>query len=463
MQLIGRRNFVAGLGLGAAGTLLGGLSGRLIGEARGQGTVHRRIVWITQGNAWDHGGGTGSATGATNTGMKSGMFRAAYRSPVDFDLPSFMAGAFAPYKSEVAIWFGLTNHNTNPANHGPGNHVLTAQPEKVDGISIDRAIGAELRRRYQDVHQGPIVGPVLASYGGKNCGAPSYDAPGRPADSYMTPVKAYAAYFGGPAGMTPQQAQANLELERSLFDGMRDDLARARRRLAGPETAKLDQLTTSLREYEAKLAALQTGPRLMTGKPPAPTVDKSGMDKDIIRALLDLTVQVQSFGLTHNSHFSMHGAAAFDDDNWKPLAGPTFNNYGQNHNGLFHTENDTARESVRMMNRYMAGEIAWVRAQLGNVKLGSGTLADETVIAWITQGGLRHHNGSPAQAFVFLAGSKTKLKAPYWNDYLTSGSGFELKGTRHAGQAFVSLANAMDVQMTTFGSATGALPDVLKS
>jgi hypothetical protein len=279
----------------------------------------------------------------------------------------------------------------------------------------------------------------------------------------MTPVQAYAAYFGMASGMTPQQVQANLDLDKSLFDGMREDLARARKRVSAGEAAKLDQVTGSLRELEMKLQALQSGARLSAGKPPAPTIDTSGMDPMIIRALSDLTVQVQAFGLTHVSHFSMHGRAAFDDDNWKPLAGADFNNYGQNHNGLFHTENDTAAGEVRKMHRYMAAEIAWMRGALGKIALGSGTLADETVIVWTVQGGLRHHGGSNAQAIVLLAGSKTRVAAPLWSDFLTATEAGALKGTQQLGSAYVSLANAMDVPITTFGMGQGALPGVLRA
>jgi hypothetical protein len=464
MHLVGRRNFVKGLGLGAGATLLGPLCTRIVREAQGQAARERRFLFVTQGNAWNHSGDSKGQTGASNTGQKSAMFRAGWRSPADFDLPTF-AEALAPFKKEIAIWFGLTITNTSPANHGPAGNILIAGAASGADISIDRWLARELKKRYSDVHEGTLVGPVCVSYGGKNIAAPSYDGAGRRTDGYMTPVKAYAAYFGSVAGVAPQQVQANTDLEKSLLDGMREDLARVKRRLAGTgDLAKFDQAVESLRQYELKLQALGSSARLMAGKPPAPpaTLDKSGMDKEVLRALEELTVQVHSFGLTHVSHYSMHGAAAFDDDNWKPLAGPTFNNYGQNHNGLFHTENDTASESVRMMNRFMAGEIAWMRGELGKVRVADGTLADETVIVWIVQGGLRHHGGSDAQLVFLLAGDRTRVKAPHWIDFfLPTSSG--VKGGKHMGQAYVSLAHAADLPLQAFGAGQGPLPDVLRA
>lgn len=462
MKLIGRRNFVSGLGLGSAATLLTPFCKRAVGDALGQSTVNRRVLFVTQGNAWNHGGDTKLAMGATNTGEKSAMFRAVFRSPQDFDLPVFMADTFAPFKNELAIWFGLKGHNTTPANHGSDSNTLNGMPEKQSDISIDRLIGRELKKRYQDVHDSTTMGPILKSYGGKNCGAPSWDGPGMKAPSYMTPVTAYAAYFGAAMGITPQQMQINNDLDKSLFDGIREDLARSKKRLAGSEAAKLDQIATSLREFETKLTNLRSSPKL-TGKPTAPTIDKTGMDKTIVRAFSDLTVQVQAFNLTHVSHLSLHGGAAFDDDNWKPLAGDDFNNYGENHNRLFHTETDASSDEIRKMHRFTAPEIAYIRSALSGFRVGSGSLYDETVIVWTVQGGLRHHNGSPAQTIVLLAGPRTRVKTPLWSDYLTVGSGFNLAGSKDIGQAYVTLANALDIPIASFAAGQGGLPELLRS
>ncbi len=465
MKLIGRRNFVTGLGLGAGASLLMPFCRRIIGEAIGQPLPQRRFMFVTQGNAWNHEGDTKGSTPATNTGQKSAMFNAPYRSSQDFDLPAFME-AFAPYKKEVSIWFGLTNFNQSDANHGPQRSLLNAVDVKVTtgAISIDRFLGKELKAKYGDIHDSTNVGPTCASYGGKDPRSPSMDGPGRNSDAYMTPVQAFAAYFGAAAGMSAPQTAANVDLDRSLFDGMRDDLARARKRLAGTrDVEKFDQATQSLREFEKRLSDLRTDPRVTGTKPAAPTLDSGAMTKEVIRGLADLSVQAQAFGLTHVSHLALHGSAAFDQDSWKVLAGPDFSNYGENHNGLFHTTTLEGSENIRKMHRYVAAEIAWMRAQLGAVRVGTGTLADETVIVWIVQGGLRHHGGSDGQLMVLLAGSQSRVKAPYWPDFFTAGSGNGVKGQYHMGQAYVSLANAAGLGTTTFGAGQGPLPDVLRA
>jgi hypothetical protein len=466
MHLIGRRNFLEGLGLGAGATLLGPLCSRIVGEALGQGAPARRLLFVTQGNAWDHTGDTKGVTTATPTGAKSVMFAANFRSPTDFDLPSFME-ALAPYKSQMAIWFGLSSINQSDANHGPQRALLNeVDVNKTTGdISIDRLIGRELKRRYNDLHDSSNMGPVCTSYPGGTPRSPSMDGPGKNTDGYTTPVKAYAAYFGAATGMTPAQMTANVDLDKSLFDAMREDIARARKKLEkGRDVAKLDQATQSFRELETKLGALRSDPRITGGKPPAPTLDAPAMTPALVRGLADVTLQLQQFGLTHVGHLSMHGSAAFDQDSWKALAGADFNNYGENHNGLFHTETAAGTAEIRKMNRYVAAEVVgYLRAQLGTMKAASGTLADETIIVWIVQGGLRHHGGSDANLAVVLAGPQTKIKAPYWPDYFTAAGSGGIRASKRMGNAFISLANAVDVPLTTFGIASGALTDVLRA
>lgn len=471
MHLIGRRNFIHGLGLGASATLLTPLCTRIIKEAMGQTDVHRRFIFVTIGNAWNHEGDTKGSTTTMNTGMKSAMFRAGFRSPTDFDLPIFME-ALNPYKSEVAIWYGLQVINQSDANHGAQRAILTeVDVAKTTGdISIDRKIGAELKARYKDIHQSSVVGPLCTSYPGGSARNPSMDGPGRNSDCYMTPVKAYTAYFGAATGgtVTPQQMTANVNLDKSLFDGMVADINRAKSRLGGTkDVEKFDQALQSLREFETKIGALSNIPvtTVAGGKPPAPTLDATAMTAPLMKGLADITVQLQAFGLTHVGSLSIHGSAAFDQDNWKGLAGADFNNYGENHNGLFHQVTDAGSNEMRKMHKYVASEIVgYLRAQLGMYKAGTGTLADETVIAWINQGGLRHHGGSDGNLMFMLAGKNTRIKAPFWMDYFTETSGNGIRGSKKIGNAFISLANSAEIPMTTFGTASGALgPDVLKA
>lgn len=482
MHLIGRRNFVRGLGLGAAAGLFAPLGRRIVRDALGQPSTETNVLFVTQGNAWGPEIDTYLLSpGTTDTGKKSAMFEAAYRSPEDFDLPVWMADAFAPYRRELAIWFGLENfNNSNPdfPLHGCASGLLTAVKlkdikapnERGGGISIDRLMGRELQKRFGDPYDSTIA--AVPPWGGlEHSGAsPSYDGVGRPAVSYLTPLAAYNAYFGQAAGASPQQASALLDDERSLLDGMRQDVERMRQRLGGGvDREKLDQAVDALRTLEQKLQGFATNPRLSGSKPPPPTLDKtsSQFTEPMIRGLADVSLLAQFYGLTHVSMVSVHGEAAFSDSKgWTNIAGKGFDDMGEMHNGLFHSGR-LAYPSLRLLHAAMAREVAWMRSQYETVKSAGGTLWDQSIIVWLTNAGLRHHWGNTAQLVLLLAGARTRIKTPNWADFFTYSPNDQpttkrLRATQQMGRAYVSLANAAGIPMDAFGASQGSLPGVLK-
>jgi hypothetical protein len=237
---------------------------------------------------------------------------------------------------------------------------------------------------------------------------------------------------------------------------MARDIDRARSRLGVQERAKLDQLLESTREVERKLSALQTSPRLTGQKPPAPTLDRSGLSKDVIHTFMDLAFQVQAFGLTHVSLISIGAEAATYSDSWGSIL-PGIP--GDTHNGLMHTPQ---YDQIRRINSYQATELAYLRQQMATVAEGDGTMADHSVSLWVNGAGLRHHRGSNCQVLVMLAGKKTKMNKPLWLDFsqLVSGKLYKLEGSRHVGEAFTSIAQALDVKASSFGAGMGPLPGI---
>jgi len=194
------------------------------------------------------------------------------------------------------------------------------------------------------------------------------------------------------------------------------------------------------------------------------------MNREVVRALADLSVLVQGYELTHVSHLTLNGFAYFSEDPWKNLAGPDFNNFGEMHNGLFHSRSDAAVTECAKIHKYVAGEIAWMRKRMDEFAEGPGTMGENTVVVWMTNSGMRHHNGFDAQLLFMLAGKNTKVKAPYWPDFFTrevpgeADKDFFLKGSQHMGAAYATLAQAADLtDITKFGKGEGTIKDVLRA
>src|SRR4051812_30238308 len=103
MRLIGRRNFIAGLGLGAGASLLRPMVGGLLPEALGASVLPKRFIVITHGCGWIEPSYTCVA-----------------RSETDFDLgPSYEA--LVPFKKDLVVLSRFYNPFNNSLGSDHGN------------------------------------------------------------------------------------------------------------------------------------------------------------------------------------------------------------------------------------------------------------------------------------------------------------------------------------------------------
>lgn len=461
MVLVGRRDFLGSLGLGAAATLLSPFCSRLIRSARGAALSDARLLFFTANQGWNSEADDDDVRSDTPKGQRSRFFNTSLRSTRDFDLPDILE-PLTPWRAETSILFGLKNflHTFDGVPHGSGWSTLTALPGTDDGeptgISIDRYLGKELQKKHGDLIDSATMSTLMY---GQYPTAMSADGPRKEATVYVTPLKAYAAFFGKATATAPSDVTRLLARNKSLFDGMVADIDRARGGLAPTDRQKLDQLTDSTRELERKLSMrLSAGGR--TGKPPAPTVDASDLKPEVITAFLDVAVQVQAYGLTHVSHFALHGTSAESDTRRYLVPGIRSDD---THNGVYHED---LQPDIKNIVLYQARQIAYVRKQLDALDDGGAPLSAKTLIVWLNAGGYQHHRGHHAHPMVLVGSLGGALKTPSYVDYtrIVTGSDHTLEGERHIADAFVTLANAAGVPMTTFGdgaSCQGALPEVL--
>ncbi len=472
MTALDRRSLIRGLGLGATATLLSPLCQRLIRDARGQPAAERRLVLLTTNNGFAHESDDDHVTDATPIGKRSKMFDIGYTSASEFTLPAFLQ-PISTHKDKLSIWFGLENYlgSYDGVPHGSGPSTLTARPMAGEpggdiqptGVSIDRFIGGELQRLHADFIKSTNVSTLLY---GQYASSESADDAGKRTDTYTTPLKAYIAYFGAAAQLSPQEAEARLARDQSLLDAMAKDIQVLQGKLAGYEREKLDQMLTSTRELEQKLSKQASS--LPKGKPTPPSIDDGDLKQQTITAFLDITWQVQAYGLTHVSHFALHGTST-ESDTRRPLV-PEIT-VDDTHNALFHGALGEAQTfaEISALNRYLATQYGYLHDSLAKIASGAGTLADETLVVWMNSGGLAHHRGHYAHPIILLGDLGGVVRAPYFGDFtrhVELEAETRLRGTRHVADAFVSLANAFGLPITTFGEPSvckGPLPGVLNA
>jgi hypothetical protein len=425
MHIIGRRNFLAGLGLGAGSQLLGGIFKGMLPEALGATGTRKRLILYTAAN-----------------GFLEKFYTCAARSSTDFDLsPVFQP--LAARKSQMVVLSKFYNPFSK-ALHGNQHATLTVKESTnpnvaqmrgpPGGISIDRFLAKQIG-----------AGDAFSSTASGRGICVSADGPGQSFPSISSPGKAFDTYFaaaGGMNGMGGTGIEANFAKNRSFLDVLRGDIGRMNARLAGPEKAKLDQYLESLRTLENQL-----GQRAMAGgcaKGARPTAETSTAKLgDVMSAHTDVILAAQKCGLTRISHILFEG-----------MEGPhivyDWLNDPKNHHDDHHAGDMTT--CLKIATWWMS-QVSRMVEGLAATPEGNGTMLDNSIVMFVNTCGGAHHRGQNNHAVVMIGGAGGALKG---GRYLTFP-----EGQRCLSDVYVSLANMMDVPITTFGEASvckGPLP-----
>ena len=433
-----RRHILKGLSLGASSLWLSPLLGRLVQEAQGAETKRLNFIVLTDGNGWAHQAGFRGKSSRNSPTLDTKV-----RSETDWDLPEALA-AFAPLKDRLSIVRPLSNPHDSSL-HGNGWATLSAMGgdgHSPGGVSIDRLVAQQLGQ--EDPFSSIALG--ISTRAGQPAVSVSADGRKRPFPAIGSPLKAYQRLFG--AG---KNAESSLSQERSLLDGMVQDLQTLRPGLASPERSKLEQMMESYREMERQLGGRQA---LLKDRdlPKSPT-DASGLTRATIEGHIDLIAQAFSFGLTRVAHLSILG---FDAHN----PGWDFLGFGGDaHESLAHLGSgyDKARadQAYQTVIAYKASQIARLYAKLQEVQTSSGTLADDTVFLWVNSGGGKHHDGAGWHAVVTIANKGGSLRG---------GRYLDMQGKRPIHQAFLAVTQGLGVKLDTFGDpkhGTETLPGLI--
>lgn len=447
MSTIGRRGFVASLGLGAGAYLLDPIARRLVAEARGQASAKRRFVTFGFGCGFevkdyehDTGGAPERAFGP------------------DFPLrPAF--APLDPYRQDLLILerFFVPPAIIGDALHGAGvatftlRKTVTPGTRVPGGATIDRFIAKAIGGNdpFSSINLGYShnTGSFVAVENNRSADGPATSYPAE-----TDPKKAFAALFGvagaAPAGVAPVDPQKAFAGQKSVLDLVRADVARLQGRLAGPERAKLDQYLTSLRELEGRLSKLATpGPAVMGASCNRPADPALGMYPsgnllvpEAVDAFLDVVFTAIACGRTHVATY-WQGMGAF---------GIRYANVGDMYD-LHSNYHQSRRDIIAATNVYLMGLLAKFYARLKTVPEGNGTLADSTLIMSINDAGGSHHNGWDRHSVVLLGRLGGALR---------TGRYMKFPMMQYSlGPVFTSIANLMGAETAGFGDGTtGPLP-----
>ena len=428
-QLRTRRRFLRELGIGAASIpFLGGLSS-LTGQENSAQRKKRLIIMFSPNGTvpddfWP------DKTGA------------------DFDLKSVLE-PLAPFKDKMLLLRGVSNHIggdgdnhmrgmsclltaalLNPGNIQGGSHTPAGW---ASGISIDQEIRnflqskEETKTRFGSLEFGVAV-PNRADPWTRMV----YQGDNKPLAPVDSPAQMFDRLYGN---------VSDRESLGSVLDDVRGDLKKLSTRLSQEDRSLLEEHMEMVRAMESDIAAAEKGGDLAH---PEPDIDPeielvNDNTPAISRMQIDLLVNSMQNDMTRVATLQFMRSVGQARMNWL--------NIQEGHHSLSHEPdgNKDAYEKLKRINRWFAGELAYLTKKLADTPEPGGkggSMLDNTQIVWLNELGKGNSHTLENIPFVLIGGGC---------DFKT-GRSLNLGNAAH-NRLWMSIAKGMGHGVKTFGKA----------
>jgi hypothetical protein len=372
----------------------------------------------------------------------------------------------APFKDQCVFLNGLSLGPTDSGSHPGGAKKLLTATDGGNGKSIDQlladTVGADAAFRHL------YLGAHATANNASGDKYVSYAGPGQSVAPQDDPRSAFSLLFDdAPPPRDPSgEPTAPDPVEVSVIDGVLDDVNTLRARLGDVEKSKLDLHLESLREVEKRIKE----PGTVTPLDPtcdAPALDTTGVEDgtlldpthfpDVLRSQIDLMVLAMACGLTRvgvvqaSQHTSELLMSKFPNT---PMFDPSFDmrSHQASHYGASHDPTKKEFSAFVKQCKWWVSQFAYLLGELASRPEGDGTMLDHSMVllcSEVCDGNTHFHDDMP---FVLAGGAGGRIP---------TGRLLNTGGRRHA-DLFIAMAQAMGLDLQSFGDANGgALPGLL--
>lgn len=449
--MLDRRVALKSLGLSAGAAFLAPLITRIEAQAAGTLVMPKRFVFVVESN------GVRPEQLVPSGVVRKQREQRELNGPEGFidvslkdkDLP-FSLEPVKAWKDTVTIVQGLSGrvcgggHSNNFGALGcfqTRGESTTILGETIDG-ALARAhpgifphIGLGISKRLEN----NVIYNISAS--GPNKGLPTI----------CSPTQAYSTLFGSVADGAAKQ---EFDAKNNLLDFLKDDVKKAEKSIAGAEKeqfgAYLETFET-LRDRQSKLNEIKH-----TLREKGPVVSdkyKSAVETDRLDAQFDIGAAALICGLTNVLTLSSAAGIRDFDITFKGL-GLNIDKHSIGHGKSY--EGKTWAELYGIIRRYHFDLIAGLMKKLEKVPEGNGTMLDNTVIVYLSDGAEGHHSRCWEWPMVVIGNMGGKLKTGRYVDY----PGYGRKGHRTTANMYLTLLHLAGVKRDTFGVADPNLKDL---
>jgi hypothetical protein len=450
-----RREFLRNTGLGAGALALGPVLGQLQARAAGVAPKTPRFVFVVESN------GVRPEQLAPSGVERKSRRQQAFNGPAEFldvslkdrELP-YSLQPIKKWKDKITIVQGLSGR---VAGGGHSNNFMalgafgsgrgqSGESKAVLGPTIDGALAKHIGGIFPHIGLGiskRLENSVVYSISaiGKN----------KPLPIMVKPDQAMGTLFGSVA---EGNAKKEFIAKRNLLEFLGEDIKRAERQLAGPEREQLSvylETFGTLSDRQSRLNEIEH--TLRKHAPTASDKYTSVVETDRLDAQFDIAAASLISGLTNVVTISSAAGVRDFDICFTGLGlkkGKHHTGHGGSQNGM------TWDETYDMIRRFHFDLIARLAKKLDAVPEGDGTMLDNTVIVYLSDGAEGHHSRCWEWPFVMLGNAGGKLKTGRYVDY----PGYGQLGHRTTANLYTTLLNLAGSPAERFGMADPNLKDL---
>jgi hypothetical protein len=348
-----------------------------------------------------------------------------------------------PFRSRTNIFTGLDNFQATDQGDVGGQHPRAApafmscsHPKQTEGAdvragkTIDQYIAdkicadTKLSSLEVSVDRNDVVGACDHGYACAYMNSLAWKSPTTPLPTETNPRFVFERMFG--IGATTEERVARTNEDRSILDGLTQEISDLRRKLGARDRTKLGEYFDAVRDVEQRVAKSES---TNSGfEVPSQPVGVPATFREYAELMFDLQLLAFQADITRVTSFMM--ARENINRSYPEIGLP------EAHHSMSHHDNIPEKMAAyAKLNHYHVDTLAYYLKKLDSIQDGDGTLLDHTAVLYgggMSDGNVHNNYNVP----VVVAGGKT----------------LQLKGDRHLKYAKgTPLANLMLALIDRFG------------
>ena len=362
-----------------------------------------------------------------------------------------------PFRNRALVLTGLDNYPATDQGDTGGQHPRAApafmssvhpkQTEGADvqaGTTVDQMIAERICRDSKlpslevSVDRNDVVGACDHGYACAYMNSMSWKSPTQPLPAETNPRFVFERLFG--SGDTAEARAIRVQEDRSILDGLAEEISALSSRLGGHDRTKLGEYLDAIRDVEQRIARAElTNSDFAVPERPVGVPETF---REYAELMFDLQVLAFQADVTRVTSFMM--ARENINRSYNEIGLPE-----AHHSMSHHGNNPEKMQDFSKLNTYHVDAVAYYLDKLQSVPDGDGTLLDGTVVLYgsgMSDGNTHNNYSVPV---VVIGGPENGFEG---NRHLVYPKGTPLANLS------LSLLSKFGVGVEQFGDSTGQLP-----